>query len=252
MLAAMQGNTTVFPPVRSPPTSNLRPSSNPASVPTSIHYQTASPSMIPVAMVPPPPILIGPNTNYTIIPSLPGGSAENMLRNLQFNNETGEPKAPIAPTTYFTNPDHQQILATPSSSEENNRFIATAQHPDSMPIEQNSHTHIDLPSHQGTSSPVELKPPFLLAASPPTCSSTGNAMLDRGTSSSDPQLSEHHHRHAHSEGAEGHRRRRKKHSHRRRHHEIQDHPSGKGRGNFFVVLIVVLVSLCVVKLPVNR
>ncbi len=222
MLAAMQGTTTVFPPVHSPPTdcpsNDLRPSSTPVSVP---NYRTVAPQqMIPIAMVP-PPLLIGPGgTNYTLVPTT---RSDGMFSNLQLSGASVNSKL-IPPRAYYSS-------GPPSTTNGDNGFIPLAtttvqSQLDPRAIDSTtSHTH---PDQQAST--VELKqPPFVISSTTAAGSSAVNALLDRGTSSSEPQLSEHHHRHGHCEEGEesGHRRRRKKHSRRKRHHEKHRHTSGK-------------------------
>lgn len=230
MLAAMQGTPPVFPTVHSPssdcPSSNdLQPLSTPASV--SNYRAVAAPQMIPVAMVP-PPLLIGPGgTSYTIVPTSQNNEGIfNNTNSVQLPGGNIDAKN-IPPTVYYTNPGQ---LESPESPNSDIGFVPITTpvqtQPESCAIE---HTHIKLPSG---SSPPEIEPSSFLPVVPGSSSIVG-PLLERGSSSSDPQLTEHH-PHSHCEGVNvssgHHRRRRKKHSKRRRHHHHHEkhHPPATG------------------------
>ncbi len=228
----MQGNPPVFAAVHSPSSdcqsSNLRPLSTSVSVPN--YRVSAAPQMIPVAMVP-PPFLVGPGgTNYTIVPTTRSNEGIfNSNNSVQLPGRSINAKS-VPPTGYYASPGQQ---ASPGSPNSDGGFVPlpTSGQAQSDPraIE---HTHAKLLNR---SSPSEIEQSSFLSSSPAVVAGSSSVIgprLDRGSSSSDPQLTEHH-RHSHCEGGEvssGHRRRRKRHSKRRRHHhhEKRHHPPATG------------------------
>ena len=243
MLTAVQSNpapsvfTRVHNPASPPPSamdtdcepSTLRHSvqrDKTSTAPSPVGHQGVTPQMIPIAMVPPPHIVIGPGGGYTIVPSL-SSTGEGVLGSLsslhQFGQFTaaGNGKPYVIPAAYYGHPDTQTTSERSTEQSINNRYArlqthiglvssstADTQPHQSIPSQAASlhHPHpisslVLEPNHQssailqqGTTSPVEVKPSFVRLPVVSGVPSIDSSMLDRGASTSDPEMSKCHHR----------------------------------------------------------
>lgn len=193
-----------------------------STAPSPAGHQGVTPQMIPIAMVPPPHIVIGPGGSYTIVPSL-SSSSEGVIGSLSslqpFGQFTaaGNGKPYVIPAAYYGHHETPPTSSSESHSEHsiNNRYARVQPHvglsssstTDTRPHQSNPaqatsfhHPHpisslVLEPNTQAsvdTTSPMEVKPTFIIPPATASVSNADDSILDGGASTSDPELSSHH------------------------------------------------------------